>query len=242
MNHPFHLLCGKAIAAAALCAATLLASSAAQAELIFTSAARSVSADTSLSLPDSKLSSTRSGLFNETALSQIFLDAVGNSSATASQNTRIDALAFSGRGEAALDLKEASTGFANTFIELFFTLTSSFSFNGDVRLVANGAAGPAASFVLEEVGGASILSGNDANPLAPFSGTLDAGDYVVRVLADGATNAPSLLSTSFASFDFRLAFVELADPPPPGVPEPASLALVLAGVWACGATRRRARR
>ena len=229
----------RTVAVAALCATALLGAHTAQAGLIFTTTQRSVSADTSRTAP-ALLASSNPGLFTGTAVSQVPVDRGNGPSAAAAQTTTLEPLLFSGSGNATLNLFDNTGGEAESLLTVFFTLTTSFSFSGFADLSGSGNAPSQASFDLDllGLGGVSVVSGNDTQPLWPYSGTLAPGDYSLNVRASSQSIDPN--EAGNAAFNFQVAFTDLGSPPA-AVPEPQALALALAGLLACGTTRRRQR-
>lgn len=223
----------KSIAAAVLMGATLLAATSAQAGLVVTSALRAISADTTGSAAEFASVSTTSGPFSEVV--QSVVSATGPS-AVASQETVIQALSFIGNGTSVLNLFDGISGSAESVYSLLFTLTSSFAFDGSVILDATGNAFSHASFVLEHLGAGGGIVESGIDTLLSLSGTLGPGDYSLVARAESNSIDPN--EAGRASFNIRLDFTELADPPA-GVPEPHSLAIALAGLLACGVVRRR---
>jgi len=222
-------------AAAALLATTLMAATAAHASLVVTSALRDINADTSTSDAIETKSFATSGLFKQALNSQD--DSSGpDPFARARQETDIQALSFIGTGSSQLNLFDGAFGDAESVFSLFFTLSSAFEFDGSATLEASGNAFSHATFVLEHlgVGGGIVESGTDTE--LTLSGTLGPGDYSMVVRASSISIDPN--EAGDASFSIRLDFTELVDPPT-AVPEPQSLALVFAGLLACGAMRRR---
>ncbi|HSV84233.1 MAG TPA: PEP-CTERM sorting domain-containing protein [Ramlibacter sp.] len=223
----------RSIATAAVLATALFGATSAQASLVVTSAVRSVRAETTGSAVDKAAASTTVGPFNQEVQSQV----AGNGpSAQASQDSLIDALTFTGTGSSALDLFDGRLGSAESVYLVFFTLTSSFSFEGSAVLGATGNAFSHASLVLEQLGAGGGVVESGLDTVLSLSGTLGPGDYSLVARADSSSIDPN--EAGRADFSFRLDFTDLADPPA-AVPEPQSLALALAGLLACGLARRR---
>lgn len=215
--------------AAAMLTGGLLAAPSVQGALVITSATRSVSADTSLSAPQVDSRSDTSG---DLSLFVVSSPPGPNSPfAQAVQNSSLGALDFFGTGAAEVGLADGARGSAESLISVFFTLTSSFSFNGDARFSGSGNAPSHASFDLDDLSAGNIVSGSDTSPLAPFTGTLLAGNYHLLARASSASIDPN--EGGLGTFLFNLHFADLEQPPE--VPEPHGLALVLAGLMACRA-------
>lgn len=221
--------CRAALAAALLAAGV----TAAQAALVVTTAMRSVSVDTSQSPAQTIQTLSTSGNFVQTATTT---DPQTASTAQASQESLIGALAFLGNGQAGIALGSGVGGQAQSLYELFFTLTSSFSFSGGATFGTDGNASTGASFLLEEALGTDIINGSNTSPLAPFAGNLGPGDYHLLVRAGTSSIDPG--EAGRASFDFNLNFVDLGGEPGP-VPEPRGVALAVMGLAALGVARRR---
>lgn len=227
------------IAAPWLLAATMLAAGfatvpAAHAALVVTNATRSTSADTSLSAPSSTLTNSTSGVFNAAAFS---VQAGPNGAfAMAELDSTINPLAFQASGQAAIGLANNASGQAESLFDVFFTLTTAFSYSGSAALgVDAGNAVRSAIFVLEEEAGTDIVNGSNKNPLAPFAGNLAPGNYHLLVRASAGSIDPN--EGGLATFSFNLDFVDL-DTPPAGVPEPSGLALAALAAVALRRTRR----
>jgi hypothetical protein len=228
----------------------------AHAGLVITSATRSVLAETAISTIDVNSAVSTSGIFDERAISRGGSNPADETApaASASQETDITNFASSkfmsgfGRAEANSDGFTATN--AESKFSVLFTIDGTFGFRGTATLVGNAAAGGSALFDLFEINAdgsiSNLFSGTDlaALPQPFFGGVLDSGNYGLTVSARATTSSfsDSFLDISRGFFQFSMSFLDAEQEPvdpPNNVPEPGSLALMLAGALAFSATRKR---
>jgi hypothetical protein len=231
----------RSIAAAALLATSLFGTGAAQAALVVVSSTGTLTADTSASVEAAATVPAVNGLIDKTVVSQVFLDNGDGSLAKAFLDSAALPTQFFAAAESELQLTDGVTGAAEVNYLLNFTVTSTTQLSGTVGFSSIGIGDLLASFMLSVAGpgGAVILSTNAAAPDIDVLLTLQPGNY--ELLAQtGAANFNADNGISAIGFAFNLLATDVVDPPA-AVPEPQSLALLLAALLATAATRRRPR-
>jgi len=232
----------RSIAATALLATMLLGTGAAQASLVLGAATGFVVADTSGSETESESLTAVDGVISHSVQSQRFLDTGDAPLARASLDSFSTTTHWIAAGAAELVQMADDVGaLAETTHTVFFTLTSRHQISGLVDLLTAGTPDDLiTSFSIDLLGPSfhSILSATEPSSDIDVLLTLDPGDYrvIARVQATGFTSSHS----GSASFAFDLTATDLGEPPLV-VPEPHSLALVMAGLLGCGAVRQRRR-
>lgn len=228
----------RSIAASALLASTLLGAGAVQASLVVTSASASLSADTSGSSPATEVVGAVGGVIDHTVQSQVFLDTGDGALARAKLEAAHLPTQLFAAGDAELLLSDGVLGTASLGYQLLFTLSSRVQLSGIVGFRTSGSGDLQAGFDLALRGptGHSILSATETSPDIDVLLTLDPGDYIISGFASAASGDVS--ASGAAGFLFNLTATELGEPPLV-VPEPHSMALVLAGLLASAVMRRR---
>jgi hypothetical protein len=217
------------LTAAMLVALVGLLASPAQATLVATSALRSVSADDTVNAAVSLSTTATAGTFNETAASTFTPPRGVGISASAAQNTHIDANLFSGVG-----LVEISRGgSASAIYSVNFTLDEAIDYTLFARLGADGGSlfSAFASISLFQSGVGTLLAFDASTPDIDIAGTLAAGSYVFAVQAQADAGAPDAGGESIAAFRFDMSFLPRIDVDV--VPEPGSMLLGCLGLLIC---------
>jgi hypothetical protein len=267
VKHTHPLIHLAALASASVLSTTLLGATAAQAAIVVTAATRSVSAETQGAAPGAATSNSTSAEFSEVKTAQVFLDtgdgpftrafqeSTGQSTTVIDVGGGVLAAVPSFGGDIATSSQglNGRSGLARSSAEYFFTLTGDFKLQATVRYTTRDLANNTdLSFVLERLdgGGAVIGSGSDDDIAGDtldevasfFNVPLAAGEYRFSYAAQTRGSGSDSDDSSFGNLRFRAFFIDQGDAvdPPGAVPEPASLALTLAGLCVGGALRRRA--
>jgi len=227
----------RSIAASALLASTLFGAGAVQASLIVTSASGSASADTSGSELAFDALSAVGGVIHGAVESQVFLDTGDGALARAKLDAVNLPTQLFAAGEAELLLSDGVLGLASTNYSVLFTLTSRYQFSGTVDFQTSGSGERELFFEVRRTDGLIFLSATEVSPDIDVLLTLDPGDYIINTFARAANFDIDVSAVGSAGYEFNLTATDLGEPPLV-VPEPHSLALVLAGL-ACGMVRRR---
>lgn len=236
----FHFPLRAPTTAAALTLALAMATPATEAAVVLTG--NFVRADTSVSdLADVSAVVQGGAAFNDSARSQGLGSQGQLSLATASLDTVVDpAHGASGSGQASLALGNGASGEAFAVHQTFFEVRQRSSVTIGALFEAFGQGGSEAAVRLERMREdlnfiAEIFESDlDASPVLNFSTVLDPGFYLFGIGSTLRNGDPGEEGSN--RFQFSLRFDELDDPNQ--VPEPATLALALAALWATRQVRR----
>lgn len=236
----FHFPLRAPTTAAPLTLALAMATPATEAAVVLTG--NFVRADTSVSdLADVSAVVQGGAAFNDSARSQGLGSQGQLSLATASLNTVVDpAHGASGSGQASLALGNGASGEAFAVHQTFFEVRQRSSVTIGALFEAFGQGGSEAAVRLERMREdlnfiAEIFESDlDASPVLNFSTVLDPGFYLFGIGSILRNGDPGEEGSN--RFQFSLRFDELDDPNQ--VPEPSTLALALAALWATRQVRR----
>jgi len=236
----FHFPLRAPATAAALALALAMAAPATEAAVVLSG--NFVRADTSVSdLADVSAVVQGGAPFNASARSQGLGSQGQLSLATASLNTVVDpAHGASGSGQASLALGSGASGEAVAVHQTFFEVSQRSSVTIGALFEAFGNGGSEAAVRLEQMSEsvnfiAEIFESDlDASPVLDFSTLLEPGFYLFTIGSALRSFDPGEEGRN--GFQFSLLFDEVADPN--AVPEPSTLALALAALWATRRVRR----
>jgi len=232
----------RSITATALLASALLGAGAAQAGVVLGAATGFIAADTSDTEAESESLTAVDGVISRSVQSQRFTDTGDAPLARASLDSFSATTHWTAAGAAELvQMADGVGALAQTSHLVLFTLTSRHQISGLVSLLTVGTPDElGTSFSIDLLGPDfhSILSATEPSSDIDVSLTLDPGDY--RVIARASAAGFTANHSGSASFGFDLTATDLGEPPLV-VPEPQSLALVLAGLLGCGAAHQRRR-
>jgi hypothetical protein len=240
----------------AFASACCLAAASAQAALIIDSSFRRVESFLLIESPPGPgdqvvRESSSPGVFNERASAFLNLGPGAQISAITEQISDIAPTGFSMsasslaiRDDPFVGLEGISSmvALSSSNFQVNFTLTTAFDFVGIAILTQTDAVFSFANFDLEEDGVGSIVQGSARdNNRFDFSGRLEPGHYSFSSQAFVGLNLVSTRSIdALALVDFFLTPVDDV-PPPQGVPEPGTSALLVIA-WGAWAARRHGRR
>ncbi len=203
-------------------------------------------AQTSVSSPDMLVEPANADLLFQGSVSSVGIGAQGLvSSASASQHfTRHDRqTGFAGTAEVALGLSSGVRGQADSNFRrnMIFTTDAEFDFSGELQ--ASGNASVEAFLTVAEILGGSLveryLVDLTQNSLQTLNASLKAGHYVFGFQLHAQNNDPGESALGRLAFDLQVRPGEGGDAA--ALPEPQSLALVLAALVLALSLRRRLR-
>lgn len=206
---------------------SLMLANSAHAGLLLTSIEREVSAFAEGDVPGFDSTNLSVGAYSAAVAS-----GNGSARARATQDSNI------GTSDISADLFASSSSFigalanAQSRVDIFFTLTSSYQYAGTAFRAIGGNSDSDLIFFIED-----IANGIVTHEPQIGSGLLGPGDY--RLFLAATSSVTGAVQSGFAQFGVDISFTEVATQEPDAVPEPDSLVLALAGVLACGAARRR---